>query len=78
MATRVPVGHRSRLLLKTVDLLKNRPRSLKLRTISEDLSLPQAWLEAITYLVDEEPTYSPSVDRVETLYCYLTGKQLDI
>jgi hypothetical protein len=68
-------GHpRSTLLLRTLELLENRPEIANLAVISQDTGLPRDWLAAII----AKPETSPSVDRIEQLYEYLSGNKLEI
>jgi hypothetical protein len=65
---------RSRLYTRTLELLRNRPRTQTLRVISDDTSLPEGWLVSILC----KPCLSPSVDRIEVLYEYLSSKRLQV
>lgn len=65
--------HHSRLYVRTLELLRNRPATKTLRGISDDTGLPEAWLAKIL----TAPRISPSVDRICILYEYLSKKQLD-
>lgn len=68
-------GHpRSKLYVRTLELLRNRPRSQTLAVVSQDTGLPKEWLIAII----SRPETSPGVDRIEVLYEYLSGKQLQV
>lgn len=55
-------------------LLRNRPTPTTLRIISTQAQLPEGWLLSILH----KPDMSPSVDRIEKLYEYLSGKQLQV
>lgn len=65
---------RSKLYLKTMELLRNRPVTLTYIDIERVTGLSPLWLTTIM----QHPEISPSVDRIELLYEYLSGKQLDI
>lgn len=69
----IPV-RRSRLYERTIYLLRNRPITKTLKIISVETNLPEGWLLSIL----NKPYIMPAVDRVEILYEYLSGKQLDI
>jgi hypothetical protein len=74
MSTKTNGHPRSRLYLRTIDLLKTRPREKSLAVICRDTGLPRAWLVDIMGNGER----SPSVDRIEILYEYLSGTNLDI
>lgn len=59
---------------KVLDLLANRPREQTLKAIAEATELPEAWLKVFA----QGRIYDPSVNRVETLYNYLSEKPLDV
>ena len=65
---------RSRLYLKTMELLRNRPMPKTLAIIEKDTGLPRGWLASISL----HPEFKPSCDRIEILYEYLSGKQLKL
>lgn len=65
---------RSRLLEVTLELLRNRPINKTLDKISADTGLGTDWLSTF----QNERAISPSVNHVECLYRYLTGKHLKI
>jgi hypothetical protein len=61
------------LLAETQQLLKNRPRLLTFKKIAEDLpTLNRVWLSRMANGHIKET----DVNRVQTLYEYLTGKPL--
>lgn len=62
-----------RLYAATLELLSTRPYSQSLRDIAEATGLPEAWLKTLTAGVKD-----PSVNRIEKLYTYLSGKSLDV
>lgn len=64
------ITSRSKLYKKTLEFLLNRPDWLTLATISKDTGLPVGWLVSIV----AHPDMSPSVDRIERLYNYLSPK----
>lgn len=56
----------------TVEALKNRPASLKLRDIAEATAIPEGWLRMLAQgRIDD-----PGVNRVQTVYEHLTNKRL--
>lgn len=65
---------RSRLLDRTVDLLRNRPRTLTLQMVSADTGLHTRWL----HILLNREGLSPSVDAVVVLYEYLTKSKLPV
>ena len=65
---------RSKLYLRTIQLLRDRPREISLNVIHLGTGLPRDWLVAIL----RDPHSSPSVDRIEKLYEYLSGNVLDV
>jgi hypothetical protein len=66
--------YKPRLRDKVLTLLEERPRSLTLKDVAEGSGLPEAWLKSFA----SRKINDPSVNRVETLYTYLTGKPLDV
>lgn len=65
---------RSRLMLRTMELLRQRPRTLTVDMIAQDTGLHPGWIARLS-----NPAYgSPSVDAVVKLYEYLSGHPLDI
>ncbi len=63
----------SLLFIKTVELYKNRPRKLKVKTIAKATGLGEAWLNNFVNNGSE-----PSVVKIETLYNYLSSKKLKV
>lgn len=61
------------LLLKTLDLLRNRRRTLTYEQIAVDTGLTVSFLQS---LATEEPPKHASVVRIQTLYEYLSGETL--
>jgi len=59
---------------KVLDLLSKRPRSMTYRDIAEATELPEPWLK--TFAAGK--ISDPSVNRIETLYNYLTGTPLNV
>jgi hypothetical protein len=53
---------------KTRELLKNRPISMTLLLISEATGIEESWLKVFS----SQGINEPSVNKVETLYLYLT------
>lgn len=64
---------KSRLLDKTLELFKDRPRSMTFEDISKETGLPIGWLGTLG-----QGRNGHSVTRIETLYTYLSGKELDL
>lgn len=63
-----------RLLKTTLHLYRERPRTKTLDIIARDTGLAREWL--INF--GGEASHDPGVRKVETLYVYLTGKQLEL
>lgn len=63
---------KTRLRDKTRQLLKNRPATVDYRDIEEATGLKQSWLKAFACKGIE----NPDVNKIETLYEYLTQKEL--
>ena len=61
------------LLDTTLNMLKERPRSLTLDKIAEDTGLPHRWL---SHFASMDINSDPRVCRVETLYSYLAKRDL--
>lgn len=59
---------------KTLELLLNRPFTKKYKDIESDTGLPEGWLKSFA----KGQSTSPSVNRIETLYTYLSGKALKL
>ena len=59
---------------RALELLANRPRDMTLKHIADTTGLPEAWLK----LFARDKIADPSVNRVETLYNYLSEKPLDV
>lgn len=62
------------LLIKTQELLKNRPRTLTLEQVAVDTGLSIEWLGPF----GREKIDDPSVRKVVTLYEYLSGRKLEV
>lgn len=59
---------------KVLELLRERPRSMTYKKIAEDTDIPEGWLKVFAGgNIDD-----PSVNRVETLYNYLSGQPLNV
>lgn len=52
----------------TLDMLQNRPATLKLKKIAEDTGIPEGWLKIFA----QGRIADPSVNRIETLNNYMT------
>ena len=61
------------LRLKTFELLKHRPASIKLKDIAADTGLPLGWIVLFQQTGNKQ---SASFDRIALLYENLTGKTL--
>lgn len=55
----------------TFDLLKHRPASITLKQVAEKSGLPESWVKSFHLRGNK---CSASVDKVEKLYKYLSGK----
>lgn len=64
----------SKLLDKTIQLLRARPRTKTLSDVAHDTGLPLAWIESLI----SKPGLAPAVDRIEILYEYLAQKNLQV
>ena len=62
------------LATRTREALADRPRSLTYDRIAQDIDVSKRWLEQFAAGV----VANPSVNTVERLYTYLTGKPLDV
>lgn len=67
-------GLDTRLIERTRELLRSRPREITYRTIEQDTGLNVEFLRMIA----ARRSTDASSSRVLTLYQYLSGKQLDI
>lgn len=65
-------GGKTKLRDATMRHLLNRPRTLEFKKIAEDTGLNKFWLESFA----KGMIAHPSVVRVETLYEYLTGREI--
>lgn len=57
-------------LEKTIQLLKERPKTLTFALIAEETELTSGWLESLLY----KKNPNPSVIQLEILYNYLNGE----
>ena len=57
--------------LTTFKLLRDRPASIKLKDVAEGSGLPLSWINLFNVKGDK---CSSSIDKVEQLYRYFTGK----
>lgn len=55
---------------KTLELVHNRPRPLTYKEIEKQTGLPHLWISHFA----QERFEDPGVNRVETLYTFLTGR----
>lgn len=58
----------------TLNLVTNRPAHLKLKQIADDTGVPEGWLKIFAQGRIEDP----SVNRIETIYNYLSDKTLKV
>jgi hypothetical protein len=66
---------RSRLLDRTLELLRKRGEDLTVKKIAEDTGLHEGWL---WMFITNGEYLSPSVCRIVILYEYLTKSQLEL
>ncbi|MFZ1074785.1 MAG: hypothetical protein WAN50_00195 [Minisyncoccia bacterium] len=71
----MPTLEPSKLRIRTLELLRNRPIQLTLDKIAAATGIKVAWLQYFQAQGDET---SPSVDRIETLYNFLSSKKLTV
>ena len=71
MAKDTPPGELYQAVLR---LIEERPRIVTLKDIADGADVPLAWLK--TFAAGN--IRDPSVNRIEVLYGYLTGKSLDV
>jgi hypothetical protein len=64
----------SQLAAKTRELLQNRPRTLTYPKIYADTGITEAWLS--DFVGDSNRDYG--INKVELLYTYLTGTNLEL
>jgi len=64
-----------RLRDTTLKLLRERPANIKLVKIAEDTTLPLTWLKKFH---SEGEKYSPSGSKLETLFRYLSGREVGL
>lgn len=65
---------KTRLRDKTVSLLQNRSVKLTYKKISADTTIPVGWIKMLA----ADLIAGPDVNRIETLYEYLTKKELEL
>lgn len=63
-----------RLHKKTLELLHNRPRTMTYEYIAEQTGLTFWWIQYFAKQKDKDP----GVNKVETLYVFLSGRELDL
>ena len=66
---------KSSLRSKAFELLKTRPANMKLSDIAEGSGLPLTWVKSFHLKGGEK---NSSADKIQTLYEYLSGKQLKL
>jgi hypothetical protein len=62
------------LLKRTRDMLRDRPRHVTLRKISDDTGLSYPFLAHMSVNAMDDP----GVNKIQTLYEYLSGRKLDV
>lgn len=62
------------LVTRTKELMKERPRHLTIAVISSKTGLTVGWLQSFSATGEKDP----GANRVQTLYEFLTGKQLEV
>lgn len=65
----------TRLIDVTLDLWKQRNRQLTIDRVAQDTGLSKGWLQTLV-IRSQKGCRGQSVDKVQTLYEYLTGKPL--
>jgi hypothetical protein len=55
---------------KTLELVRDRPRRLTYKELEKQTGLPYLWIQHFA----QERYHDPSVNRVETLYTFLSGR----
>lgn len=62
----------SKFVAHTKKLLKERPRTIRYVDIESETGIPKGWLKSLA----RGATKDPSCARIETLYKFLSGKDL--
>lgn len=70
----MPLCIKTTLRDRTLSLLQDRPARVSLKLISEETGLPESWLS----MFGQGNIDDPSVNRIETLYEYLSGQAITI
>lgn len=70
----MPLCIKTTLRDETLRLLADRPARITFKRISKDTGLPESWLS----MFGNGSINDPSVNRIETLYEYLTGRSITI
>jgi transcriptional regulator with XRE-family HTH domain len=65
----------SKLQVKTLDLIRNRPRKITLQDIAREAGVTVSWLKQ---LLKNDGIEHPSVRRIEAIYSYLSSKPLEV
>lgn len=65
---------RGQLHIRTLQLVRQRPRTVTFEMISRDTKLKIAWITSFC----QDRNIDCSVSKVEALYIYLTGKKLEL
>jgi hypothetical protein len=58
----------------TLKLLRNRPVTKTYRVIQTETGLPEGWLKSFA----NGQSVDPAVNRIETLYTYLSGRTIKL
>jgi len=64
----------SKLVEKTLELLKSRPYTMTVKQITEKTSIPEGWIKQLQRGKIKEP----SAPRIEKLYEFLSGHKLTV
>lgn len=64
------------LIAHTRNLLLQRPRSLTYEQIARDTDLNVRWIAALAQCADKDADFG--AHKIERLYTYLSGKQLEL
>lgn len=71
-AVTLGVHMQAKLRLATIELLRNRPRHVRLIDLAEQADVGQFWLVRFS----QGDFKDPGVDKIERLYMALTGREL--
>lgn len=68
------VAVESKLVERVIELLHNRNYKVTIRQISEKTSIPEGWIKQL----QRGKINEPSCPRIEKLYEYLTGTEINV